>query len=132
MPEFQRAYVIFLRELSAALPVTPSQCAVAPDTATHEEALARAWNAALRTFNDKEKAASFYWRANVVLPLTQHKRYRNYVSDHATLHVALLSAVCVVPGNPTSPSKQLRMRLNTAFRNLRGAVAIDAQYRRDH
>jgi len=77
----------------------------------------RAWNATGKMFEDEAKRMSFHWRAEHVMPITKDKRYAKYMDLEAGwMHVALMLAVAMVPGDYRTTKKALRAAFDAEFR----------------
>ena len=123
MEEMRVAYVTFLDALEGRHPQDPTFPAVYLDANTGETKPVqdtpsnRAWHATGKMFEDEAKRMSFYWRAEHVMPITIDKRYAKYTDREAgSMHVALMSAVAMVPGNHRTTKKALRAAFDAEFR----------------
>ena len=123
MEEMRVAYVTFVNALRGGHPPDASFPGVYVDANTGEAKPVqdtpsnRAWHATGKMFEDEAKRMSFYWRAEHVMPITIDKRYAKYTDREAgSMHVALMSAVAMVPGNHRTTKKALRAAFDAEFR----------------
>jgi hypothetical protein len=123
MEEMRVAYVTFVDALRGGHSPDADFLAVYLDANTGETKPVqdtpsnRAWHATGKMFEDEAKRMSFYWRAEHVMPITIDKRYAKYTDREAgSIHVALMSAVAMVPGNHRTTKKALRAAFDAEFR----------------
>ena len=79
-------------------------------------------------FDDDSKRVSFYWRVNKVMPLTKDRKYKKYISDGGlAMHLALMTAVAIVPGSYRTRPKALRANLDALFRRILTEIDPESQ-----
>jgi hypothetical protein len=77
----------------------------------------RAMHTAAGLLPDAAKRQSFLWRLAVVFGVARDKRYVKYRNDDAnTMHLALLTTLCMVRGSQLTPMTKLRADFDTMFR----------------
>jgi len=88
----------------------------------------RGWYTAGKLFDDDGRRVSFYWRVKKVLPLTNDPKYKKYLSDGGlAMHLALLTAVAMVPGSHRTTPKALRATFDAMFRRILAAIDPESQ-----
>jgi len=110
--EFQKAYATMLHVVAGKLPTSegfePGPQTV-PGLGTFEvedTPYNRGMHTGASLFSDAAKRQSFHWRAVVVMGVAGDKKYRKYRKDETgTMHIALLTTVCMVRGSSRTPKK---------------------------
>ena len=134
LEEFRKAYATLVHVQAGLLPCAPDFPKEIFDAITQrpqpfpDTPFNRAWYTAGRLFDDEAKRISFYWRIRKVAPLTDDPKYRKYISVAGLgMHVALMSAIAMVPGSERTTPKALRAAFDVLFRRILSAVDPESQ-----
>jgi hypothetical protein len=132
--EFQEAFATLLNVEAGLLPCAPDFPTEIFDAISQrpqpfpDTPLNRGWYTAGKLFDDHAKRVSFYWRANRVMPLTKDPKYKKYFSaGGSAMHVALMTAVAMVPGSHRTTTKALRNSLDVMFRRILTEIDPESQ-----
>jgi hypothetical protein len=134
LEEFRNAYATLVHVDAGLLPCAPDFPKGIFDATTQrpqpfpDTPFNRAWYTAGKLFDDEAKRVSFYWRMNRVLPLTEDPKYKKYISAGGLgMHLALMTAVAMVPGSERTTPKALRATFDAMFRKVLAAVDPESQ-----
>jgi hypothetical protein len=132
--EFQEAYATLLNVEAGLLPCAPDFPSEVFDSVSQrpqplpDTPFNRAWYTAGKLFDHDGKRVSFYWRVNKVMPLTKDPKYKKYISDGGfAMHLALMTAVAMVPGSHRTTPKALRAIFDHMFRRILAVIDPESQ-----
>jgi hypothetical protein len=121
--EFNKAFANFLHVMAGLQPEDegfepgPQELPDGGTIMVEDTPFNRAMHTAAGLLPDLAKRQSFLWRVAIVLGIARDKKYAKYRNDDAlSMHLALLTTICMVRGSQRTPKKALRANFDIMFR----------------